>query len=111
MCRTHECRGAQDVRERPVTTLVRTAKSVIFALRSPPLAAGHIHVPGWRSMARFHAVGGQTYLTVTISYERMPLGAVTSTTSPSLLPTNARAIGDDTEIKPLRMSASASPTI
>ena len=29
----------------PVTTLARRSKSVVFALRSPPAAAGHIHVP------------------------------------------------------------------
>ena len=37
----------------PVTTLARRAKSVIFALRSPPSAAGHIHVPGWHATTRF----------------------------------------------------------
>ena len=29
----------------PVTTLARRSKSMVFALRSPPVAAGHIHVP------------------------------------------------------------------
>ena len=52
-----------------------------------------------------------TYCTAMISYERVPFGATTSTTSPCDLPTSARAIGEDTEISPLLMSASASPTI
>ena len=42
---------------------------------------------------------------------KVVFGATTSTTSPCDLPTSARAIGDDTEIRPLLMSASGSPTI
>ena len=54
MCRTHECRGAQDVRERPVTALVLRTKSAVFVRSSPPSAAGHIPVPGRRSISVFH---------------------------------------------------------
>jgi len=41
----------------------------------------------------------------------VPPGAATSTTSPALLPTSARAIGEVIEMRPDLMSASSSPTI
>ena len=65
----------------------------------------------WRRQTWSAQPAAHSNLTDTISYERMPPGAVTSTTSPSDLPTSARAIGEVIEMRPARMSASSSPTI
>ena len=52
-----------------------------------------------------------SYTTETTAYSRWPAGASTCAMSPSVLPISARAIGDETEIRPALMSASSSPTI
>ena len=49
--------------------------------------------------------------TATISNERAPPGATTSTWSPTRLPIRARAIGEEIETRPCFTSASTSPTI
>ncbi len=54
---------------------------------------------------------GQMWCTWSISYSLLPLGALTTITSPSSLPTSARAIGELTEIRLRLTSASSSPTI
>src|SRR5690606_30166650 len=54
---------------------------------------------------------GQMCLTSSISYSTTPFGTLTRTTSPFSLPISARAMGEETEILPLLISASSSPTI
>ena len=49
--------------------------------------------------------------TAVISTERAPPGAGTSTLSPTLLPSRARARGEEMEIEPFFMSASYWPTM
>ena len=96
------CRRARPAR----VTVVSTANAAGAAMRADrPQAAGPEQSGATAASLR------HTYFTATISYVRVPFGATTSTMSPCDLPTSARAIGEDTEIRPLLMSASASPTI
>src|SRR5690606_2641408 len=66
--------------------------------------------PGSRARLRRHG-SIALYSTLTTSSSRSPLGRRSVTTSPTTLPSSARAIGEWIEIRPRSTSASCSPTM
>ena len=75
------------------------------------LEAAYPEYGAYRARTKRFIPGRYLNSTFTISYDRAPPGAATSTVSPLLLPIRARAMGEESEMRPCLASDSTSPTI